>query len=124
MLLVLDLGLTSLVLVISFLVLPLIGFVVVRRKWRLAALRREEIRRLLIHASEEAARVEREASVEFSFVPVVTNSFYCPVCFCPALTRCSRCKAVRYWYVNIYSCCMMLAFNYLGRHDEFEYLGY
>ncbi|KAJ0239702.1 Ubiquitin carboxyl-terminal hydrolase 16 [Hirschfeldia incana] len=94
MLLVLDLGLTSLVLVISLLVLPLTGFVV-RRKWRLAALRREEIRRLLIHASEEAARVEREASVEFSFVPV-TKSFYCPVCYCPALTRCSRCKAVRY----------------------------
>ncbi|KAL0873394.1 hypothetical protein Bca101_023099 [Brassica carinata] len=93
MLLVLDLGLTSLVLVIS-LVLPLIGFVV-RRKWRLAALRREEIRRLLIHASEEAARVELEASAEFSFVPV-SKSFYCPVCFCPALTRCSRCKAVRY----------------------------
>ncbi|KAF8117780.1 hypothetical protein N665_0008s0125 [Sinapis alba] len=94
MLLVLDLGLSSLVLVIS-LVLPLIGFVV-RRKWRLAALRKEEIRRLLIHASEEDARVEREASVEFSFVPVTNNSFYCPVCYCPALTRCSRCKAVRY----------------------------
>ncbi|CAN6914500.1 unnamed protein product [Brassica oleracea] len=94
MLLVLDLGLSSLVLVISLLAIPLIGFVV-RRKWRLAALRREEIRRLLIHASEEAARVEREASVEFSFAPVA-NSFYCPVCYCPALTRCSRCKAVRY----------------------------
>lgn len=98
MLLVLDLGLSSLVLVISLLAIPLVGFVV-RRQWRLAALRREEIRRLLIHASEEAARVEREASVEFSFAPVVANSFYCPVCYCPALTRCSRCKAVRYWYV-------------------------
>ncbi|XP_009138224.1 ubiquitin carboxyl-terminal hydrolase 16 [Brassica rapa] len=95
MLLVLDLGLSSLVLVISLLAIPLVGFVV-RRQWRLAALRREEIRRLLIHASEEAARVEREASVEFSFAPVVANSFYCPVCYCPALTRCSRCKAVRY----------------------------
>lgn len=100
MLLVLDLGLTTLVPVISLLLLPLIGFVVARRKWRLAALRREEIRRLVIHASEEAARVELEASAEFSFVPVTTNSFYCPVCFSPALTRCSRCKAVRYWYAN------------------------
>ncbi|CAH8384727.1 unnamed protein product [Eruca vesicaria subsp. sativa] len=96
MLLVWDLGLSSLVLVIS-LFLPLIGFFVVRRQWKLAAMRREEIRRLLIHAAEEAARVEREASFEFSSVPVpVTNSFYCPVCYCPALTRCSRCKAVRY----------------------------
>ncbi|CAN7014330.1 unnamed protein product [Brassica rapa subsp. trilocularis] len=93
MLLVLDLGLSSLFLLIS-LVLPVVAFVV-RRKWRLAALRREEIRRLLIHASEEAARAELESSVEFSSV-YVPNSFQCPVCYSPASTRCSRCKAVRY----------------------------
>ncbi|CAH2078062.1 unnamed protein product [Thlaspi arvense] len=93
MLLVWDLGISSLVLVIS-LVLPLFAFFV-RRKWRLAALRRQEIQRLLIHASEEAARAELEASVEFSSV-AVSNTFYCPVCYCLATTRCSRCKAVRY----------------------------
>ncbi|KAF3591062.1 hypothetical protein DY000_02027252 [Brassica cretica] len=93
MLIVLDLGLSSLFLLIS-LVLPLVAFVV-RRKWRLAALRREEIRRLLIHASEEAARAELESSVEFSSV-YVPSSFQCPVCYSPASTRCSRCKAVRY----------------------------
>ncbi|XP_010433753.1 PREDICTED: ubiquitin carboxyl-terminal hydrolase 16 [Camelina sativa] len=93
MLLVLDLGISSLVLVISF-VLPLIGFVV-RHKWRVAAQRREEIRRLLIHASEEAARAEQEASLEFSSV-AVSNVFHCPVCYCLATTRCSRCKSVRY----------------------------
>jgi ubiquitin carboxyl-terminal hydrolase 36/42 len=93
MLLVLDLGISSLVLVVS-LVLPLIGLFV-RHKWRVAAQRREEIRRLLIHASEEAARAELEASVEFSSV-AVSNVFHCPVCYCLATTRCSRCKAVRY----------------------------
>ncbi|KAG7541626.1 Papain-like cysteine peptidase superfamily [Arabidopsis thaliana x Arabidopsis arenosa] len=93
MLLVLDLGISSLVLVIS-LVLPLIGLFV-RHKWRVAAQRREEIRRLLIHASEEAARAELEASVEFSSV-AVSNVFHCPVCYCLATTRCSRCKSVRY----------------------------
>ncbi|CAF2131173.1 BnaA03g46800D [Brassica napus] len=93
MLLVLDLGLSSLFLLIS-LVLPVVAFVV-RRKWRLAALRREEIRRLLIHASQEAARAELESSVEFSSV-YVPSSFQCPVCYSPASTRCSRCKAVRY----------------------------
>ncbi|KAJ0263355.1 Ubiquitin carboxyl-terminal hydrolase 16 [Hirschfeldia incana] len=100
MLLVLDLGVSSLFLLIS-LVLPLVAFVFVRRKWRLAALRREEIRRLVIHASEEAARAELEASVElYSSVYAVSNnvssSFQCPVCYSPASTRCSRCKAVRY----------------------------
>ncbi|CAN8325790.1 unnamed protein product [Cochlearia groenlandica] len=98
MLLVLDLGISSLVLVIS-LVIPLIGFFV-RRKWSLAAQRREEIRRLLRHASEEAARAELEASFEFSseFSSVsASNSFHCcPVCYSPATTRCSRCKSVRY----------------------------
>ncbi|KAF8086207.1 hypothetical protein N665_0632s0027 [Sinapis alba] len=96
MLLVLDLGVSTLFLGIS-LVLPLVAFFVVRRKWRLAALRREEIRRLLIHASEEAARAELEASsVEFSSVYVSNGCFQCPVCYSPASTRCSRCKAVRY----------------------------
>ncbi|CAH8363979.1 unnamed protein product [Eruca vesicaria subsp. sativa] len=95
MLLVLDLGVSSLFLLIS-LVLPLLVFFAIRRKWRLAVLRREEIQRLLIHASEEDARAELEAaSVEFSSV-YVSNSFQCPICYSPASTRCSRCKAVRY----------------------------
>lgn len=100
MLLVWDLGISSLVLVISF-VVPLIGLFV-RHKWRVAAQRREEIRRLLIHAADEAARAEQEASVELSSV-AISNVFYCPVCYCLATTRCSRCKSVRYWYVYILS---------------------
>lgn len=88
-----DLGFSCLVLLSLF--FPVIGLVV-RRKWRLAVARSEEIKRLLILASEEAARAELETSA-VSFSP----QFHCAVCFCPTTTRCSRCKAVRYWYVNL-----------------------
>lgn len=108
MLIVLDLGVSSLLFLVISLVLPLVAFVVVRRKWRLASLRREEIRRLLVRASEEAARAELEASLEFSSV-YVPDSFQCPVCYSPASTRCSRCKAVRYWYAFIYPYHFVLA---------------
>ncbi|KAJ4889089.1 serine/threonine-protein phosphatase 2A 55 kDa regulatory subunit B delta isoform-like [Raphanus sativus] len=48
-----------------------------------------------VHASEEAASGELEASLEFSSSVYVSNnvlnSFQCPVCYSPASTRCSRC---------------------------------
>ncbi|KAF2298735.1 hypothetical protein GH714_026334 [Hevea brasiliensis] len=56
-----DLGFSSLVLLLCV-VLPVIAFVI-RRKWRLSVARQEEIKRLLILASEEAARAELEATV-------------------------------------------------------------
>ncbi|XP_039059346.1 ubiquitin carboxyl-terminal hydrolase 16-like [Hibiscus syriacus] len=94
MLLVGDLGFSSLVLVVSF-VLPLIGFFV-RRKWRLSVARQAEIQRLLILASEETARAELEATVGYGAVSISWNYHQCAVCYCPATTRCARCKAVRY----------------------------
>lgn len=93
-----GLGFQSLVLVVCF-VAPVIGFVV-RRKWRLALSRKEEIRRLVILASEEAARAELEAAAEYGVVSAVPLSNQCVVCYFPTTTRCARCKAVRYWYVN------------------------
>ncbi|KAA8538172.1 hypothetical protein F0562_027780 [Nyssa sinensis] len=90
-----DLGFSCLVLV--FFLGPVIGFVV-RRKWRLAVARREEIKRLLVLASEEAVRAELEAST--GYITEGLNSwqspYQCAVCFCPTTTRCARCKAVRY----------------------------
>ncbi|KAJ4701442.1 Ubiquitin carboxyl-terminal hydrolase [Melia azedarach] len=88
-----DLGFSSLVLGVS-LVFPVIAFII-RRKWRLAAARREEIKRLLILASEEDARAEFEASLGYGTVSV-QQSYQCAVCFSPTTTRCARCKAVRY----------------------------
>ncbi|KAK8624234.1 hypothetical protein V6N13_065585 [Hibiscus sabdariffa] len=94
MLLVGDLGFSSLVLVV-LLVLPLIGFFV-RRKWRLSVAKQAEIQRLLILASEETARAELEATVGYGAVSISRNYHQCAVCYCPTTTRCARCKAVRY----------------------------
>lgn len=96
-----DLGFRSLVLV-GFCVVP-VTFLVIHRKWRLAMARKEEIKRLLILASDEAARAELEASAGYVSVSAVVQDYQCAVCYCPTTTRCARCKAVHYWYVILNS---------------------
>lgn len=92
-----DLGFSCMVLVLlSF---PVIGFVV-RYKWRRAAAKQEEIKRLLVLASEEAARAELEASAGYGTVSI-SSPYQCAICYSPTTTRCARCKAVRYWYVSL-----------------------
>lgn len=87
-----DLGFSCMVLVLlSF---PVIGFVV-RYKWRRAAAKQEEIKRLLVLASEEAARAELEASAGYGTVSI-SSPYQCAICYSPTTTRCARCKAVRY----------------------------
>ncbi|CBI19252.3 unnamed protein product, partial [Vitis vinifera] len=83
-----DLGFSCLALLSLF--FPVIGLVI-RHKWRVAVARKEEIKRLLILASEEAARAELETAAVS-----VSPQFQCAVCYCPTTTRCARCKAVRY----------------------------
>ncbi|VFQ86784.1 unnamed protein product [Cuscuta campestris] len=63
-----DLGFLSRAFVAAFLVLagPLLAFVV-RWKWRRAVARREEVDRLLVFASDEAARAESQAAAEYGF---------------------------------------------------------
>ncbi|CAN4122377.1 unnamed protein product [Withania somnifera] len=63
-----DLGFLSSLVVAAFVAVlgPVIGFVV-RRKWRRSVARREEIKRLLVLASEEAARVELQAAEEYGY---------------------------------------------------------
>lgn len=63
-----DLGFLSSLVVAAFVAVfgPVIGFVV-RRKWRRSVARREEIKRLLVLASEEAARVELLAAEEYGY---------------------------------------------------------
>lgn len=78
-----------------FVVFPAIFFVF-RRKWRLAEARREEINRLLVLASEEAARVELEATFGYTATIPVPFHRQCPVCYAPASNRCARCKSVYY----------------------------
>ncbi|XP_050235438.1 ubiquitin carboxyl-terminal hydrolase 16 [Mercurialis annua] len=95
-----DLGFSSLVLVVVSLVFPVFGFII-RWKWRRSIARNEEIKRLLILASEETARAELEATQLVSSYVAVSASrnnynHQCVVCYSPTTTRCARCKAVRY----------------------------
>ncbi|GAU23687.1 hypothetical protein TSUD_304620 [Trifolium subterraneum] len=94
-----DLGFFNLVLVVVVCVIfPVIGFII-RRKWKLAVARNEEIKRLLILAAEETARVERESSFPYVSAPVVsavTSNYQCALCYFPATARCAQCKSVRY----------------------------
>ncbi|XP_058221282.1 ubiquitin carboxyl-terminal hydrolase 17 isoform X1 [Rhododendron vialii] len=100
-----DLGFSSYLVLLGLFVGPLIAFVL-RRKWRRSVARREEIRRLLVFASEEAARAELEASSAYvtsaaaatAVASEISRSvqYQCAVCYCPTTTRCARCKSVRY----------------------------
>lgn len=85
---------------------------VIRRKWRLAAASREEVKRLVILAAQEAVnaeieavneyrtRVEYETSPASAVAPGPKGKPMCAVCYKPTTTRCSRCKAVKYWLVG------------------------
>ncbi|CAN1340928.1 Ubiquitin carboxyl-terminal hydrolase 16 [Linum perenne] len=91
-----DLGISSLLLAAVCISLP-VFVLLIRRKWRLAVAKNEEIKKLLVLASEEAARVELEATVSYASVPVFSCHVYqCAVCYSPTTTRCAQCKAVRY----------------------------
>ncbi|KAL8199719.1 hypothetical protein R6Q57_013287 [Mikania cordata] len=119
-----DLGLPNLVVLVVFVIIPAIGFFI-RRKWRYTVARREEVKRLLIFTSEEAARAEIEATeghfytdssvpapdsawrpapdsawvlptASVPMAPSLRPVYQCAVCFSPTTMRCAKCKAVRY----------------------------
>ncbi|KAM6563938.1 hypothetical protein CsatB_023936 [Cannabis sativa] len=73
----------------------LLAFSLIRRKWRNAAAKEEEVLRLLAMASEESAMAEVEARA-FCDPVVVSMPHQCVVCYCPTTMRCSQCKSVRY----------------------------
>ncbi|KAL0381666.1 UNVERIFIED_CONTAM: Ubiquitin carboxyl-terminal hydrolase 17 [Sesamum angustifolium] len=90
----------------------LIFGVVVRHKWRNAAAKKEEILRLVAMASEEEAEIAKLQAVDgYSYTPPpppppspppqLEKRCYCAVCYRPTTTRCSQCKAVRYWSARI-----------------------
>ncbi|KAB5568758.1 hypothetical protein DKX38_002551 [Salix brachista] len=91
-----DLGFSSLVVLVFCVVVIPVGWFVIRCKWLGAVARKEEIKRLMVLAAEEAARAEFEATVSYGTVQVLKNNYQCAVCFCSTTTRCARCKAVRY----------------------------
>ncbi|KAI7733324.1 hypothetical protein M8C21_021317, partial [Ambrosia artemisiifolia] len=99
-------------------VVVVIVVVVVRWKWRQWVERSEEVRRLLVSASEEASRVEFEAREARYYsggvtplvtVPVPVQSYgavksgsvvkpvyQCAVCFSPTTTRSGKCQIVHW----------------------------
>ncbi|CAI9266423.1 unnamed protein product [Lactuca saligna] len=116
-----DLGFPSLVFLVVVVVVPVI-VLIIRRKLRHSVARSEEIKRLVVSASEELARAEFEARESYYYTANATPSarvsvltpasvptyvsiplgsplkpqYQCAVCFCPTTTRCAKCKAVRY----------------------------
>lgn len=92
--------------------LLVLGFLVIRQIWRNAEAKKEEIMRLV---QDTAAMAEMEAAALASnsnsnsvsasisasnLIPVSVSQWYqCAVCYSPTTMRCSRCKAVRYWFV-------------------------
>lgn len=71
-------------------------FLLIRRQWRSASVRREEVIRLIALATEESYLAEE---VRASTVDSVSDVYRCAVCLYPTTTRCSQCKSVRYWFV-------------------------
>ncbi|XP_073268792.1 ubiquitin carboxyl-terminal hydrolase 15 isoform X1 [Populus alba] len=85
------------VLFLVLVVLPLVAYILLG-KWSESAKKRERISLLAQLAAEEAFRAEEMATA--CIIPPVSTSkngiHVCARCFCPATTRCSRCKSVRY----------------------------
>ncbi|GER36966.1 ubiquitin carboxyl-terminal hydrolase [Striga asiatica] len=109
------------------------AWLVGRWKWRCAAARGEDIRRLMMLASEETARAELEAASGYrsygsalAAEPVVEGpvsgpgsyvgrklQYQCEVCFSPTTTRCKKCKSTHYCSRN----CQVLHWR-KGHKDE------
>ena len=87
-------------------VLPLVAYCLLG-KWSEASKKRERISLLAQLAAEEALGAETMAAA--GVIPLVPSSengsHVCARCFGPATTRCSRCKAIRYWYILSLNSC-------------------
>lgn len=101
-------------------VLLVLGFVVIRQVWRNAEAKKEEVMRLVqdtamaemeasttaaaFASASEASVSSVSASFDLDSLPVSASQGYqCAVCYSPTTMRCSRCKAVRYWFVFFFS---------------------
>ena len=65
-------------------------------KWKSTEARKDEIRKLLLVAAEEARRVEAEHR-DYGVAVDRLSLNQCAVCFSTTTSRCSRCKTVKYW---------------------------
>ncbi|CAN7101081.1 unnamed protein product [Brassica rapa subsp. narinosa] len=81
----------------------MLAFLLIRRQWRSAAVKREEVLRLISLATEEsylaAEKKEEEARATVDYYgssSVPPDVYSCAVCHYPTTTRCAQCKSVRY----------------------------
>lgn len=91
------------------LALCLLLMLLVRRRWRRTEARRAEVMRLALLAAEESVQAEEEylrvVLGRGGIMPAAESGVaglrlgVCAVCDSPTTMRCSRCKAVRYWFV-------------------------
>jgi ubiquitin carboxyl-terminal hydrolase 36/42 len=91
----------------------LLGFVVIRYVWKNAETKKEEVMMLVqdtaaeMEAYADSPSYEVSATYDDSNLNSISNSnsvpvselYQCAVCYSPTTMRCSRCKAVRYWFV-------------------------
>ncbi|KFK28246.1 hypothetical protein AALP_AA8G491300 [Arabis alpina] len=84
-------------LLIGFMILV---FLLIRRQWRSASIRRDEVIRLVALATEESYVTEiHQSSVDYRSLESCDDDVVvhrCVVCLYPTTTRCSQCKSVRY----------------------------
>lgn len=88
-----------------FVVLPVVLYILLG-KWSEASRKKERVKFLVEEAFVEPFRSEAMAASSDipTVVPRSTTAFWeCARCSIPATTRCSRCKSVRYWYVQSYA---------------------
>uniref|UniRef100_A0A1J3FCK5 ubiquitinyl hydrolase 1 n=1 Tax=Noccaea caerulescens TaxID=107243 RepID=A0A1J3FCK5_NOCCA len=71
-------------------------FLLIRRQWRSAVVRREEVIRLIALATEESYVAEEEVRATVDHGSSVSDVHRCAVCLFPTTTRCAQCKSVRY----------------------------
>ncbi|XP_010444524.1 PREDICTED: ubiquitin carboxyl-terminal hydrolase 17-like isoform X2 [Camelina sativa] len=76
----------------------LLVFLLIRRQWRSASVRRDQVIRLIALATEESYLAEevRVRSPTVAAADSVSDVYRCAVCLYPTSTRCAKCKSVRY----------------------------
>ncbi|XP_010484359.1 PREDICTED: ubiquitin carboxyl-terminal hydrolase 17-like isoform X1 [Camelina sativa] len=76
----------------------LLVFLLIRRQWRSASVRRDQVIRLIALATEESHLAEevRVRSPTVAADDSVSDVYRCAVCLYPTSTRCAKCKSVRY----------------------------
>ncbi|KAJ6337624.1 hypothetical protein OIU76_007328 [Salix suchowensis] len=104
-----DLGFSSLVVLVFCVVVIPVGWFVIRCKWLGAVSRKEEIKRLMVLAAEEAARAEFEATVSYGTVQECPKSTTTLLCSCTKVVlhnqHSGKCQIIHWRQGHKEECC-------------------